>query len=67
MPNFTQAQLEGFAVAGIEQGADWEGMDSDEIYSDAFDLAFDGLLKNVVDAATARQVADKVARQFAQP
>lgn len=57
-------------MAGIEQGADWEGwkdFDTDEIYSDAYDLAFDGLLNNGVDKTTAQAVANNVARLFAQP
>lgn len=66
---FAETRLKEIARGGIERCCDWgEEASADDIYSDAYDAAFDALVEKAsCDISTARTIADQVAREFAQP
>jgi hypothetical protein len=66
--------LEEIARGNIEQhlgdvASDYESEEdaADAIYDEAYTLGFDALVDSGVDPKTAREVADRVARCYAQP
>ena len=66
---FDDAKLEEIARGGIEHGSSEWGPDTteDEIYDDAYCLAFDALLMAGTPGPKAREIAGRVAQLFAQP
>lgn len=56
------------ARGNVERNADWEEESTpDDIYSCAYDLAFDGAVDAGAPHDVGREIADHVARSFAQP
>lgn len=65
---YSTERMKEIARGGVERGLDVpEDASPDEIYSDAFDLAFDALTDKGVSPTVAREIADYTARLFAQP
>jgi len=62
-------KLEDIAMSGIKRGIDFdpETADADTIYDDCFCAAFDALRAKGINEFQAREIADDVARRFAQP
>jgi hypothetical protein len=57
--------LEEIAQGNIERNL--SGQDPEEIYDDAYTLAFDALVDHGVEHEQARHIAQRVAQRFAQP
>lgn len=70
----TEQQMEEIARGNIERHLgdvaseyDSEEAAADAIFDEAYTLGFDGLVDAGIDHDTARTVADRIARNYAQP